>query len=974
MTRRRAMEVQMGVLLVGAWLLVVGPAQAQEIRDVKTLSDQIQRAEALIAEGKKREAVQVYERVVQAAPKLLGAASNDTATLYHHLAELYKPLHEYAKAEPLYQRSLKITEDQLGKDHLEVAIVLNNLAQLYYFMGLYGKVEPLYLRSLKIREDKLGKDHPRVASSLNDLAVLYNDMGQYARAEPRLLRCLKIYEDKLGKDHPDVAPVLNNLAQLYKEMGLYDKVEPLFLRSLQIKEDKLGKNHPGVALSVDNLAGLYYSMGQYEKAESFYQRSLKIYEAKLGKDHPDVATTVNNMAELYRATGQYAKAEPLYRRSLKIREDQLGKDHLDVANILNNLAVLAYHSGQYEKAEPLYQRCLKIRTDKLDKDHPSVAGCLSNLADVYEATDQSAQAANTMDRSRRISRRHVTRVLPALAEPDQADFLRSKDKANWESALSLGLRHPDDEKLATLSAAWLLNGKGVAQQTLASTTLFARDSRDPKLRELSHSLHQTRQELGRLTLAPVKGDQTEQRQRRLNELNQREQELAKEVRQAGGAAEETWIELDRVRQELPADTVLINLARFEVFDFKTKAGKKRWQPAHYAAWIIPAKGPVRLLDLGPAAAIDVDVKTVRQALQDANKTMRLKGEADAETAQRAPLEALAKKVLHPLLPLIGKSPRWIISPDGNLWLVPWAALPLTDGKYAVENHILSYVISGRELVAPPLAKATPTAPLVLADPDFDLGLDQVALATRRLHGQEAPAETRGLSKALRLVNIKRLPATATEAAAITAPLRRYAGAAPRVLTDQDATAGVFLAARNPKVVVLSTHGYFLPHEELDPKKKERPNDAAPSGLRFENPLLRCGLLLAGCNNAAKAQEGADNGVLTGLQIVGTDLRGCELVVLSACETGLGDVRNGEGVAGLRQAFQLAGAESVVATLWQVPDQQSAQLMIGFFDQLAAKQGKAEALRNAQLALIKARRDRTAAAHPFFWAAFTVTGR
>ena len=225
-------------------------------------------------------------------------------------------------------------------------------------------------------------------------------------------------------------------------------------------------------------------------------------------------------------------------------------------------------------------------------------------------------------------------------------------------------------------------------------------------------------------------------------------------------------------------------------------------------------------------------------------------------------------------------------------------------------------------------------------------------------GTKQPEVTRGLSEGLNLGRINRLPGTAIEAEAVIPKLKQLAGVAPQLFTDKEAVAGAFRAVKGPRVVIFATHGFFLPEQEK----------------KIESPLLRCGLLLAGCNQAANAKPGEETGVLTGLEIVGTDLRGTEMVVLSACETGLGDVQNGQGVAGLRQAFQLAGAESVVATLWQIPDVQSAQLMVGFFDNLTKKLPRDEALRAAQLEQIKTRRDRFGAAHPYFWAAYTLTGQ
>ncbi len=976
------------------------PAASDESPREQELLDAYRKGEAFIKQGKYREAVPFYGRALELAPAVHGAKSRQAANLMNKLANCYWNLGQYAKAEPLYQRNLEIREARLNEEPSEVAQSLNNLAGLYESMGHYDKAEPLYLRSLTIREERLGKDHADVAESLNNLAglyramgwyveserlykhslqirearlgkdhadvaqtlnnlaVLYGSMGRYAEAEQLHQRSLKIREARLAQDHADVAQSLNNLAVLYEAMGQYDKAEPLGQRGLRILEARLGKDHPRVATSLNNLAGLYASMRQYDKAEPLYQRSLRIMEAWLGKDHPHLATCHNNLAVLYKSMGQYDKAVPLYQRSLRIRKDRLGEDHPLVAVSLNNLAQLFETMNHPAEAEPLYRSSLRISEARLGAHHPQVATSLNNLATLYAAMERWDEATDALERACRGRHHHVQHVLPALSEREQLTFLHANHEPGLRSALSLALLRAKSTRGLSDHADWLSNGKALAQQSLAEQILLTRDAAGANA-DTVRQLFDVRRRLAALTLAaPASGQETPRRQQ-IQDMSRQEQELAKRLAHAHGRklSGKPWIELKELRKAIPADGVFLDIARFGVFDFQARGDERKWRPAHYAAFVIPAagKGHVRLIDLGEAEAIDRAVQSLRQALQQAPQTIRVQGEPDSEKEVLEPLRALSRLVLGPLLPHIGQSQRWLVSPDGALWLVPWAALPLEDGSYVIEKHSLRYLVNGRDLVANTEAnKDRDGAAHLFADPDFDLAPAEAAT-------RAAEPVLRGLS----LPAVARLPGTAREAALVAPKLRQLTGKEPAVHTGAGASERQVKAIRRPRLLMLSTHGFFLP----DPEKM-----LDKSGKKLENPLLRCGLLLAGCNQRQKAAEGEEDGVLTGLEIVGLDLRGTELVVLSACETGLGDVRNGEGVAGLRQAFQLAGAQSVLATLWQIPDRETAQLMSDFCDNLARGKDRADALCEAQRGLIQARRSRHGAAHPFFWAAFTLTGQ
>jgi CHAT domain-containing protein/Tfp pilus assembly protein PilF len=901
------------------------PQQKDAAQDLPTKNQVLslrKEAKSLQAQGRNAEAATQCERALAEVPRLWGEGGAEHAVALTDLGLLYTRLARYAQAEPLYKRALAINEAKLGPDHLSTAASLNNLALLYHATSRYAEAEPLYKRALAIRKAKLGPDHADTGQALNNLGGMYETVGRYAEAEPMLRSALAIREARLGPDHPDTARTFNNLGWLYIVVGRYAEAEPMLRSALAIREARLGPDHPDTGQTLNNLGGLYYRTSRYAEAEPLYKRALEIRRAKLGPDHPDTGQAIYNLGGLYSAVGRYSEAEPMFRSALAIREARLGPDHPDTA-----------------------------RTFK-------------TLGSLYAAMGRFPEAFDAFDDARKRTRRHASRILPALGMREQLAFT-AIDRGPRGMCLSLALRHALRSADVERSAMWLLNAKGAAEEALAQSSIAARDARDPTFAPLVTQLQDLRRRLAQATLGTVSvGEEVAQRRER-EELSRKEEEVAQRLRLVGGAvgARDPWVDLDVLRRSLPKGGVLVDLARFQTYDFKA-ANVNAWGPAHYAAWITPKSGPVKVVDLGAAEAIDTAVAAARKTLEEAPNNLLTLGEPAADAEARRALAVLAKLVLEPLRPYLDAHETWVVSPDAQLWVVPWAALPLDEQSYAIEKHSIQLVLSGRDLIPKSVRPTSASGPAIFADPDFDAAPGSTPAA--KLEG----GETRSL-EFLKFTKVVRLPGTVAEADAVAARLNEILGIRPAVYTDRAATTSAFASLNRPKVLTMSTHGFFLPTQDLTVQEKERlarDADYKPATW-IEDPLLRCGLLLAGCNTPTKA----DTGVVTGREVLSTDLRGCKLVVLSACETGLGDVRTGEGVAGLRQAFMLAGAESVLATLWKVPDRDTALLVTDVFAELGKGSGKAEALRQAQLQRIDERRKRFGAAHPFFWAALTLTG-
>ena len=941
-------------------------------------------------QGKYSEAEPLYKEALAIRKEQLGDNHPDTARSLNDLAGLYQHQGKYSEAEPLYKEALAIRKKSLGDNHPDTAISLNDLALLYQYQGRYSEAESLYKEALVTLKKQLGDNHPYTAASLNDLALLYQYQGRYSEAEPLYKEALAIIKQQLGDNHPYTATSLNNLAFFYKFQGRYAEAEPLYKEALAIRKKQLGDNHPLTAQSLNNLAGLYQSQGKYAEAEPFYKEALAIMKKQLGDEHPDIATILGNLAEIYRNKGEYSTAEPLYKEALAIMKKQLGDNHPATAISLNNLAGLYNSQGRYSEAEPLYKEVLATFKKQLGDNHPSTASSLNNLARLYDSQEKYIEAEPLYKQALAIRKQQLGDNHPDTATSlnnlaglyqSQNDILYAieflsqglaveeynlfqnlnigdeKQKQDYMKTvlgttywvISLNLQSaPNNPEATHLALKTILQRKGRILDVLTNSQQILRQQiNDPESETLLEQLIQKQTQLSNLTFQKTETIKSpEIHRQQLTNLQSETQQLEDKLsrRSAEFRNLSQPITLEAIQKLIPTNAALVEIVRYQPFNPKATKDSEKFGKPHYAVYLLFPNGEIKTQDLGETQSIDEQVIAFRRNLADSQTPI--------PQLQRSARQ-LDEQLTQPIRQLLGNTKTLLLSPDSALNLIPFEALVDENNQYLVENYQITYLTSGRDLLRQKEKFASRQPPLIMANPLYNQTGQKIALN---------PNSTRSINLADSVFSP--LEGTKSEAEAIKKLLPKAT-----VLTQAQATENALKQVKKPNILHIATHGFFL--ESTKNKNENQRNNKNEgernSPLRIDdNPLLSSGLVFAGVK---VSQSAGDDGVLSALEATNLNLVGTKLVVLSACDTGNGDISTGEGVYGLRRALVIAGSESQLISLWKVSDSATKDLMIAYYQRLKNGEGRSEALRQTQLAMLKSKDQK----HPFYWASFIPSG-
>jgi len=840
----------------------------------------------------------------------------DSSVIYcmTQLATLYGINEQFDKAEALSEKQLVLARKMYGPNHFYTLFSQTSLAKALSMSGNNNHAEALLLKVLSfLKKDSalniqknLEKRQQLHRMALGDLANIYIKQRRYGQAKSLLEKKLSL---RLKNDEEDFESLetKRSIAIVVEAQGHYDQAYSLFIENFLTSKELLGLNHAVTLLNMSDLAMEHSLRGEHNQAISLYSKVLEITK----------------------------------------EENHKGKK-LDIISPVASLGNAYVKQGSYDLAEPLFLQALTLSREKSDISHPRKQDILSSLIHLYLQTGQPKQAELFYKQRLLTTSSLIQESLWSAGEKTRDAYLK-KYRADDYMALTLFDQSPSHDN-AHRALALSLTRKGVLLQIASQVQAVSRSTNDPELRELAQSLMDNRQQLASLTLS---GKAKPEYLQTLSELiNQQQAKLARYVQQLAQSSQS--VSPEQVIQGLAEHSAFIDFLIYRSFSPNKKETRL---PKQLLALVVTKDSPIKLVSLGALAPIEADIKKLQKSMARASE----------KTGYDTHLSNLYQSIWKPLQPYIKDRKQVFVAPDGALNVLPFTALIDDNQQYLIESVNVKIVSSGRDIVLPP-SKASTTSPAIFAGALYDPS------QAKSYSSGELAKRSQTVSKRKGNLHFGPLPHALEEGQRLSELLEAY-GETPDYYELADATERALNQIKSPRILHLATHGFFLedlPVPEADsystrkelPKNKTR--DPAPSAVT--NPLLRSGLALVNANIAIQ-KDVTQDGVLTAEEVLNLELSGTELVVLSACETGLGEVTVSQGVYGLKRAFQEAGAQSVMSTLWSVNDESSKIIMERFYQNLLEGDKSQAALHKAQLELLNSDNWK----HPFYWAPYTITG-
>jgi CHAT domain-containing protein len=959
-------------------------AQQTEIDKLeKELLAQQQQQASFAAAKTSRKLYEVYRKVY-------GDTAPETLSKGIVLAGMLQQISDYDGALATYKANLAAVEKTKGADSREALAALSYITGPLMSQGRFEELQPVQERVLALTKKLDGDKSRAYVTALQTYGMSFQMRNELSSAMRVYDEVLKLNESLAnGPDDLSLLGPLQVLGNTYWQMGQQQKAIPLFDRAIAVAANSKSSDTTTLAGTMWAIAAQYHYGGRPELAAPLRKRVMELFSKEIARleqtkpDDPMLSSLLGQLAFQYREEGDLANAEKMFVKAMALDEKRGAmsgwrssladikratgrpKEALELLEKAQaELAKWAPQSagvydaqigdvlreiGDYKRAEQVLTQYVDSVEKTYGKRHPIYGLAQLSIARLYMASNRIADAERVLSTSLDSAERELSLVLKTGTEADHALYF-ARHNYLLDLAINFHLKYAAKSPAASrLGLTTLLRRKGRVLDAAAANLKTIRSKLSPDDKKLLDELANSRATLAKLTVVGPSATGAESFAKEVAALEDQIQKLEIAVGRKSAAyrAVTQSIDLPAVQKLIPKDARLIEIVNFAFHD-PIAPYTIVWKPVarHYAAYIAGNTGDPVVVDLGPATVIDEAIEKFRKAVADpANKKVFDLG------------RELHKLTMAKIEPLLGDATRLLVAPDGALNVVPFSALVDAKQELLIKKYTFTYLTSGRDLLRLTLKTKAQGGGVMFADPSFD------ASGT-------APAKGSG-SRGRRSTDLASLlwpplPGTGQEADEIEKRMRGL-----KIYRGQAATETTLKQVHGPKILHLATHGFFLPDDKpadsgADAARAPTPTMSAPPPGSFENPLLRSGLALAGAN---KLSSGDDDGILTAMEATGLDLWGTKLVVLSACETGVGKVTNGDGVYGLRRALVIAGAESLVMSLWQVDDFATKELMSGYYSKLEAGKSRSSALREVQLELAANQKY----AHPFYWAAFLPAG-